>query len=79
MRDFGTLSPKWYVFIKALQRRHRDLCERRGTKLVRVRGDEWLQGNSVFPTSGLLHISTHRGCDSTHKVYTVQAKRGAWR
>jgi hypothetical protein len=52
--DFGALNPKCDdVFIKAPPApppRLRDLYRRGGRKILRTRGDGWLQGNRIFQT-----------------------------
>lgn len=48
LRNFGTSSSKWGVFIKSLPSGLRDLCERGGRKIVGATGDGWLQGNNVL-------------------------------
>lgn len=48
--DFGTRSLKYYVFIKTLPSRLRELCGRGSRMITRAREGEQHQGNSVFPT-----------------------------
>lgn len=50
VRDFGTLSPNWEVFVKLLPSRLRDPYWRGDRKTVRARSDAWLPGDSVFQT-----------------------------
>lgn len=77
MRNLEVLNPKWNVSIKALPSRLRDLCITGGAKMVRTRGDKWLQGNSLPETIVLTHVWTKNDCDSPHRSSQAQAKWGA--
>lgn len=68
--DFTAFSPQWNVVTKSLHSRLRYLCRRGGRKIVRVRGDGWPQGSSVFQTP--------EGC-SYELTETAATRRGPHR
>lgn len=61
MEGVGTLSLKCDVFIKPSTLGIRELCERACKMIGRARWDRWHQAGD---TAGLMHIWTHRACDS---------------
>lgn len=47
---------------------------REGGKILRIRGSEWLWGNSVCWTQqGRLHTRAHSSCDSMHRTCTISS------
>lgn len=61
------ILPKWDIFIISLSSTLRALCRRRVGNILRAWGDRQLQGKSI-PDTRLMHIRTHRDCDSMHKT-----------
>lgn len=84
-RLWNTQSTKgFFFFIRPHFLRLRDLSGRGSGKTIRARGDEWLQGNSVFPgTTALMCIWTHRLWQHTQDLLRIKengvpALRGEW-
>jgi hypothetical protein len=64
VRDLGTLCPKWNAFINHLPSRFRDLCRRRGRKMLRARDDSKQTVPSRHKRTDIYKL---RDCSCTHR------------
>ena len=59
LRHVDTVSHKWIDYIKALLSKLRNLFKRGNRKIIRAKGERWLQGNSIFQTKQSWCIYKH--------------------
>lgn len=75
VRGFGTLSPKCFAVFKSLPSRFRELCGRRGGKIVRAGKVGGHQRNSDFRPKPGAHMNSQRLWQYTQELHRVKTDR----
>lgn len=73
VKYFGALIREWDIFIKLFPSSSRNLCKRGSIKIIRARGSELLQENSVFQTQQ--DWWTHGDCVRMHRHAQIKGRQ----